>query len=903
VDDAAGLASGRGPGLVGREAERQRIDAFVAGVPGGVRGLTLRGEAGIGKTSLWLDAVDACRRAGHDVLVARPAAEEMRLALGALVDLFERAGLDAAALRADDADPLARGRAVLATLRRLAGERPVVVAIDDVQWLDAASARALRFALRRLDAEPVGLLCAARPGDGDPVARVLDPARVETVEVGPLGLGALRRVLAGTVDTISRPALRRIHEASGGNPLYAIELARAGAVVPLPDSLQGAIALRLDAAPAELAPLLETVAALGAAPVAALRESFGDALDELLALAAAEDLLAVDEALAVRFAHPLLATAVYGRAGPLARRALHARLAGRADDPDDRARHLALSTDEPDADVAALLADAAGRALRRGAPDVAADYAGHAVRLTPPGEPEARRLRSLVHVESLAAAGEVRRALALADELVASLPAGPGRADALVLRADLEDDDRETAEALLLGALDDAGGDGRVRGRVLDRLAQLRRLRIGDVPGAIACAREALELAEQAGDAPLEAHAAAYLGHLEALAGSPRPELMARAVALEERCGSLALAPPPRILLAKQRLWGGDLAGARALHEEARASAARAGNESQRPQRHYDLALVECAAGNLAAADELARAGIDAARDAENTYAERELLHPLALAQALLGRAGEARATLARLDDEAERHGVRPLRARVLGVRGLLALSEGSADEAAAALAEAAELLEEMGFRHPGAFAVLPDAVEALGGEPAGRLLERLARQAGSVGAPWPRAALDRARGIALAAGGRPGDGAAILLEAADAFDGLGYGVDAARSLLARGRALLRGGHRTVAADALAEARSRFAAMGAALWEARAAEELERAAPGRAAGELTPAERRIAALVAQGLRNREIGQALLMSVGSVEAHLTRIYRKLDVRSRSALASRVADGTIRLPGAE
>jgi DNA-binding CsgD family transcriptional regulator len=91
--------------------------------------------------------------------------------------------------------------------------------------------------------------------------------------------------------------------------------------------------------------------------------------------------------------------------------------------------------------------------------------------------------------------------------------------------------------------------------------------------------------------------------------------------------------------------------------------------------------------------------------------------------------------------------------------------------------------------------------------------------------------------------------------------------------------------------------------MGAALWEARAAEELERAAPGRAAGELTPAERRIAALVAQGMRNREIGQALLMSVGSVEAHLTRIYRKLDVRSRSALASRVADGTIRLPGAE
>ena len=101
----------------------------------------------------------------------------------------------------------------------------------------------------------------------------------------------------------------------------------------------------------------------------------------------------------------------------------------------------------------------------------------------------------------------------------------------------------------------------------------------------------------------------------------------------------------------------------------------------------------------------------------------------------------------------------------------------------------------------------------------------------------------------------------------------------------------------------LARTRRRFAAAGAALWEARAAEELDRASPGRAAGELTAAERRVAALVADGRKNREIGQTLYMSVATVEAHLTRIYRKLDLRSRSELARLVAEGAVRVDDTE
>jgi DNA-binding NarL/FixJ family response regulator len=148
---------------------------------------------------------------------------------------------------------------------------------------------------------------------------------------------------------------------------------------------------------------------------------------------------------------------------------------------------------------------------------------------------------------------------------------------------------------------------------------------------------------------------------------------------------------------------------------------------------------------------------------------------------------------------------------------------------------------------------------------------------------------------------GEPEVAATTLQGAASAFAELGYEPDGARAALLEGRALLRAARRTAAADALAAARNRFAAMGAVLWAARAADELERAAPGRAAGELTPTETRIARLVADGKKNREIGETLFISVATVEAHLTRIYRKLSIRSPSELTRHVAEGTLPVAG--
>jgi ATP/maltotriose-dependent transcriptional regulator MalT len=393
---------------------------------------------------------------------------------------------------------------------------------------------------------------------------------------------------------------------------------------------------------------------------------------------------------------------------------------------------------------------------------------------------------------------------------------------------------------------------------------------------------------------------------MQALAGAPRPELMATAVALAEEIGRPRLGGGPRAWLAKQTLWAGDLPAARELLEAVLADDARAGNELERPYRLYDLALLECAAGNFAAGDEIVRQGIEAARDAENADAEGWLLYPSALVAAWLGRADEARSTAEELLRWAGRRGGLSWIVRSKSVLGLLALSEGDAERAARELLEGAELLEEMGFAQPGALPIVPDAVEALAQtaeiSSARHLLARLERQAEALDNDWVRATLERCFGLLLTQ--EDADSAVDPLgRAAAAFDRLGHRPDAARALLARGQALMRGSHRTLASDVLAEARTRFAALGASLWEARAIEELERVAPGRPAGDLTEAERRVAALVAQGLKNREIGQALFMSLATVEAHLTRIYRKLGVRSRSELTRLVAEGAVPLSAAD
>lgn len=878
----------------------------------GTRALVLRGDSGIGKTTLWRHGLGVWRRFDRTVLLARPAEEELSMALSGLVDLLAGLAVDVDRLRADD-DPISRGRSVLDAIRTASTTRPILIAIDDLQWLDAASARALRYAIRRLDDEPIGILTTVRAGStpNDPLdmTSLLPPGRYDTLDIGPLDLAALRRLVGRVVNTISPRTLRRIQDVSGGNPMFALELARnladADASSPgrlhLPTSLQEAIRGRLETVPRELSPVLEAVSALARTSAGELREVLGGVdVDRLLIVAETYGLLVVGDDLEVRFAHPLVGSVVYHRIHPTARRRLHARLAEKSMDPDLKAYHLALCTDDPDAAISDQLAHAAGRASDRGAFGLAAEFAEHAVRLTPPGDDDALRQHALAHVRHVAAAGDVGRARDLADALVAQLPPGADRAEALVEHAQLEDEDLETGEALLMRALEDAGEDAPLRGRVLDQLGWLRGIFRGDLSAGIACGREALAIADRVGDKDFEMSAAAGLSNIETLAGNPRPELMARAVELEEDVGRPPLWAGPRVLFAEQLLWAGDLERARTILEDAVAHAERSNHERWKPYSLYDLAAVETAAGNLALADQLLAQAIEVARDCEDDHVESWIFYRQALVATWLGRADDAREAAQTRADVATRRGERPGVARARSVLGLLALSEDDTATAVSELTQSVQLLDEMGFRHPAAIPALPDAIEALAlsGEldHAQTLFEQFGEQVRLIDSAWASVALDRAMGTLLLV--RGDDEAAPTLEkAASGFADLGFRPDAARALLMEGRALIRSGKRTAAADVLAETRDTFSRMGARLWEARARVELERAAPGRSSGELTATEQRVASLVATGSRNREIAEALFMSLATVEAHLTRIYRKLQIRSRSELTRLIVEGTV------
>ncbi len=257
-DDATGA------GLAGRERELGRVEAFLEAGTAGARGLVIRGEAGIGKTALWRAALERVRAAaGAVVLVARPAEEESPASLVGLLDLFDTVDPEPAVLD-PDTDVFERGRATLRTLRRLTADAHVVLAIDDEQWLDAVSARALRYALRRLDDRPVRVFATHRTGELDDFL-LLPREHTEDLHLGPLSIAALRQALRPVVTTIGRPSLEAIHHLSGGNPMYALELARVRDRAPqrAPASLSGTLSARLVACPPSIRAIVETAAALG----------------------------------------------------------------------------------------------------------------------------------------------------------------------------------------------------------------------------------------------------------------------------------------------------------------------------------------------------------------------------------------------------------------------------------------------------------------------------------------------------------------------------------------------------------------------------------------------------------------------------------------------------------------
>ena len=378
--------------IVGRDQELVSIRAFVDGAHPGAAALVLEGVAGIGKSTLWLEGVEYARSRGLRVLQSRPAEAEQGLTDVGLGDLLDevlddvlprllaprRRALEIALLREEMSDEPVDYRALAVAVRDvlqlLSVEKPLLLAVDDVQWLDGSSASALAFALRRIgDGRVLVLLARRLVDDAAPseLEQALPNERVERLPVEALSVGALHRLLRDRLGrTFARQTLLHIHERSGGNPFFALELTRVlnadidpFAPLELPESLDELVRGRIAALPAATRNALALASALGA-PSESLLEHAGITAD-VLAPAAAANVIEREDGV-VGFTHPLLSSALYPDADE-ERRAVHARIAAIVDDPVLRARHLALSSAAPDAEIAGVLDDAARVAADRGA--------------------------------------------------------------------------------------------------------------------------------------------------------------------------------------------------------------------------------------------------------------------------------------------------------------------------------------------------------------------------------------------------------------------------------------------------------------------------------------------------------------------------------------------------------
>jgi len=907
--------------MIGRVGEAATVARFIEGVPSGPVGLVIEGEPGIGKTTVWLETVRLARERGYRVLQARPAEAEAELSYAALADLVggvfdqasrdlptpQRHALEVTLLRRDAderADPRTTVSAFVGVLSSLAADRPLVIAVDDMQWLDPASERALAFAARRLPTR-VGIVIARRgqAGDAMPLGldRALDPEVLERLTLGPLSLAALRQLIEGVVGPgLSRPLLVRIESVSGGNPFYALETARAlgrhgghralGDPLPVPPSLQELVRDRVHSLsrPAQAAAL--TAAALSRPTDVSIAAALGPDLDAAAALIEAEEAgVLVREDDRVRFSHPLLASAIYGSAGATRRRELHRRLADVVMDPEERARHLARSETEVDDGVAHEIELAAELAERRGAPEAAAELYEAAGRLTPEHRQEDLVRRMLGGADAAATAGDLVGARSLAMDALEIAPNGPARARALYLLGSLASY-TESIDARVeyhQQALAEAAGDHALTVKILLSLIE----EIGaDPQRAAQRADEAIELLRASADSLPLAQALMNKFVAEAILGhGARNELLEEALGIEARWEGRGLT---YALIWFH--WIDDLDATRRRSRLLEAFYREHGDVVGAAEIVEFLSITEFRAGNWDQAER-------ALEEACSTLEQLELRGPLtasfadrSLIDAHRGRIDRARTTLLDILDPDK-----PLdvfwRAVCHSALGAVEFCDGryeAADRAWTAMTEEARLVGWNDFLEDRS---QPDHIEtllALGDVPrARRVLKHLEWRERTLPRMWIDATLPRARALILAAEARLPEALAII-DAAPIVGALPF--ERARLLLVRGQIERRSNRRLAARASISTALSMFLELGSPPWAARARAEAGRLGlRHRHPTELTATEQRIAELAAGGRTNRQVAEAAFVSPKTVEANLARVYRKLGVRSRAELGARIA----------
>lgn len=908
--------------VVGRERELTLVDEFlaIAGRRFGV--LVFEGEAGIGKTTVWREAIRHASDEGFRVLSSRPGQMETKLAFSSVADLLEtvpdelfaslvgpqRRALEVALLRAEPGltplEPRLIATAFRSLLEALRDEGRVLVAVDDLQWLDSASEMVIQFALRRLSGRPIGWLFTHRVTE--PLRLTADgPVAADSltrVTVGPLTLAALHHVLGDRLErSLTRPMLTRVHRSCRGNPLYALEITRellrtgdstATRPMPVPEDLRELISRRVRQLPEPTRDALLACAALSEPTTALVEER---------ALVAAEEaeIVSLDGDGRIAFRHPLYASAVYASASQTRRREMHARLAELVGDVEERARHLALAGDAPDERIAHTLEEGAALARSRGAWESASELLEQAARLTPRERPEEIYRRVIGAAEHHAHAGNRARARALVERILAEALSRPQRADALRLLGEIGHHEEDFVEARrrFAEALDYADDP---------RVAVASELGIAytgsyllDFEGSRLHTHRALELAEQIGDPGPLAEALGYSVMWDYLCGDGVDwDRLERSLALEDPTRVVPLQSRPSVIAGCLLLYVGRHSEARGRLLALRTTLAGQGDESDLAQLLMWISWLETRSGNLNAAADLADEAVsNGGLTGSQLYVvwsqlQRGFVH------AHQGEVEEARQACAVGAAFIERSGTGLLGLWIAASLALIELSLGNPQAAWLACESLTQALEQRGIGEPVPAFFLPDALEALIAlgelDRAGALLDGFEQRGRELDRAWALATASRCRGLLLAARGDVAGAARALERALAEHERIELPFERARVLLAKGAVERRARQRTRAKATLEQALCEFERIGAPLFAERARDELSRVGLRRSDGsELTASERRVAELAAAGRTNREIAAELFVSPKTVEANLGRAYRKLGIRSRAQLGSHIA----------
>ena len=735
--------------------------------------------------------------------------------------------------------------------------------------------------------------------------RSFTASRFAQLPIGPLSVAAIHTLLEERLGLeLTRPELARIWEATGGNAFFALELGREfvrtntrpvpGEALHIPESLQELLGGRLGRLPADTADVLLEVASLARPTIEVVAKAHGDQTQVLEALEAAtrESVVELDGG-HIRFAHPLLASICYERAPVWKRRAVHRALAGAVSDVEERARHLALAAEGPDPGIASELDKAAEQAAARGAPAAAGELSDLAAELTSDDPTLAlqRRLRS-ARYHRLAGDGE--RAFATLNELLQEAPSGVERADVLFELALTRRANAPRIIELCNEAFAEAGSD-EVRSTRILAYRSFMRLFQADVREGLIDARAALERAEQVGDPKLLAVAIARVGHAEVWAAeTPTPGLVERGAEIEARLGlSLEYYESPRVALARMLGGAGEIERSHAIFEELEQEAIERGDEVSRGQVLWRLSLMEWYMGRWHRALEHATAALEIAEQTLDWHQPIFVGRITALIETDLGlvedarRAGEEGLQLAQeMSDEVNIF-------LCSGVLGRLELALGNLEAAGAYLRDIPGRANSLGYNDPTA-PFWGDAIETLVSlgelEHARDYLGPYEQHSARVGDPWAVAVAARSAGLLAGAEGDVAGASTAFERALAELDGQPFPLERGRTLLCLGTVRRQAQQKTAAREALEQALAIFEELGALLWAEKARAELRRISGRRAPSEeLTETEHRVAELASQGRTNKEIAAELFMGVSTVEAHLSRVYRKLGVR-RAELAT-------------